>query len=126
MRGRMRAGAEQTVDLTIGDLKEDAVAAEQGPGALEHRQSRLGVRLEDLDTTIRGRLDIPERITGAVVAEVQPGSPAAQAGLRPGDVIHEVNGRPAVSADDVAKGVEGDDRGHCAARGRRSDHDHRL
>ena len=35
------------------------------------------------------------------VTSVQPGGPAASAGLRAGDVIIEVNGEPAVSTDQI-------------------------
>jgi S1-C subfamily serine protease len=35
-----------------------------------------------------------------------PNSPAAQAGLRAGDVIHKINGEPVKSAEDIQKAVE--------------------
>jgi serine protease Do/serine protease DegQ len=38
---------------------------------------------------------------GATIAEVQPGSPAAQAGLREGDVVNALNGRPVRSAAEL-------------------------
>jgi S1-C subfamily serine protease len=38
---------------------------------------------------------------GAVVAEVEPGTPAARAGLERGDVIVQVNGEPIRDAGDV-------------------------
>jgi Do/DeqQ family serine protease len=38
---------------------------------------------------------------GAAIAEVQPGSPAAQAGLRKGDVVNALNGRPVRSAAEL-------------------------
>ncbi|MBA3685681.1 MAG: DegQ family serine endoprotease [Planctomycetes bacterium] len=101
-----RDGAEQKVDLVIGDLKDDGDDADPQAVQPERRQSRLGLRLEDLDATVRGRLDIPQRIAGAIIAEVQPDSPAAKAGLRPGDVVHEVNGRPVVTADEVTASVK--------------------
>jgi len=47
-------------------------------------------------------LGIPPSTRGAVVAEVQPDSPAAKAGLQPGDVIVEVNRKPVASADAAA------------------------
>jgi serine protease Do/serine protease DegQ len=38
---------------------------------------------------------------GATIAEVQPNSPAAQAGLRKGDVVNALNGRPVRSAAEL-------------------------
>jgi S1-C subfamily serine protease len=38
---------------------------------------------------------------GAMVVNVSPGSPAAAAGLEPGDVITQINGRPVQTAADL-------------------------
>jgi len=46
----------------------------------------LGVRIQPLDTAAARRLNLPDN-RGALVTDVQPGSPAEHAGLRPGDVI---------------------------------------
>lgn len=43
---------------------------------------------------------------GILIAKVMPNSPAAQAGLRAGDVIHKVNGQPVKNAEDIQKAVE--------------------
>jgi Do/DeqQ family serine protease len=43
---------------------------------------------------------------GILIAKVMPNSPAAQAGLRAGDVIHKINGEPVKSAEDIQKAVE--------------------
>ena len=56
----------------------------------EVKRGRLGISMQDLV----GR-------EGAVVAEVQPGSPAAQAGLRKGDVVTALNGRPVRGAAEL-------------------------
>jgi serine protease Do/serine protease DegQ len=56
----------------------------------EVRRGRLGIGMQDLTGG-----------EGAVVAEVQPGSPAAQSGLRKGDVVTAFNGRPVRSAAEL-------------------------
>jgi serine protease Do len=43
--------------------------------------------------------------TGAVVSSVLPGSAAAKAGMEPGDVVVEYNGRPVPNRDDLVKMV---------------------
>jgi S1-C subfamily serine protease len=45
--------------------------------------------------------------SGVLIAKVEPGSPAAKAGLRAGDIIHKVNGQPVNKAEDIQKAVEG-------------------
>jgi S1-C subfamily serine protease len=44
---------------------------------------------------------------GAVVADVSPGSPAAAAGLEPGDVITQIDNQPVASPADVQSAVAG-------------------
>lgn len=45
--------------------------------------------------------------SGVLIAKVIPGSPAAKAGLRTGDVIHKINGQPVNKAEDIQRTVEG-------------------
>jgi Do/DeqQ family serine protease len=47
-----------------------------------------------------------EEDKGILIAKVMPNSPAAQAGLRAGDVIHKVNGQAVKNAEDIQKAVE--------------------
>jgi Do/DeqQ family serine protease len=56
----------------------------------EVRRGRLGIQMQDL----------PGR-EGAVLAQVQPASPAERAGLRTGDIVVAVNGRPVRSAAEL-------------------------
>jgi serine protease Do len=60
----------------------------------------------DLDPQTRRQMNIPETIKGAVITEVQPDSPAAEAGLKAGDVIQEINRRPVKTAEEAVKLTE--------------------
>jgi serine protease Do len=44
--------------------------------------------------------------TGVVVTRVEPGSPAAGAGIQTGDIIREVDRKPVKDVDELAKRVE--------------------
>ncbi|PTT91743.1 peptidase [Pelomonas sp. HMWF004] len=56
------------------------------------RHARLGVGIQDVNQTLAEAFKL-ERPAGALVSEVEPGSAAARAGLKSGDVVLAVNGR---------------------------------
>jgi Do/DeqQ family serine protease len=59
----------------------------------EVRRGRLGITMTDLTPALAKKLKVSAR-TGVAITAVQPGSPAANAGLRERDVILALNGRP--------------------------------
>ena len=59
----------------------------------EVRRGRLGIEMAELTPEISKKLGV-NTLDGAVIAVVQPGSPADKAGLREGDVVTALNGRP--------------------------------
>jgi serine protease Do len=65
---------------------------------------RLGVQVQNVDQSLADsfKLDSP---AGALVAKVEPGSAAADAGLKPGDVIVEYNGAPVKDASQLSMRV---------------------
>jgi len=56
--------------------------------------------VQDLTPQIREQLGLPANVTGAVISEIDPNSPAAQQGLQPGDVIEDINRQPVRSVAD--------------------------
>jgi len=65
----------------------------------------LGVSIRDAkDFEARDTLNLPDN-DGAIVIEVQPGTPAEQAGIKPYDVIRKVNGEPTKSAAEVMRKI---------------------
>ena len=66
----------------------------------EVRRGRLGIEMVDLTSEIAKKLGV-STLEGVAVSAVQPGSPAAQAGLRERDIILAMNGRTLVSAAEL-------------------------
>ncbi len=62
-----------------------------------------GLTLAEPNPELRRRYDIPKGVNGAVVIEVERGSAAARAGLRPGDVIVEFNRGPVSTVRDFSE-----------------------
>jgi Do/DeqQ family serine protease len=64
----------------------------------EVRRGELGIVMQDLNPQLSQAFGL-KRPGGAVVAQVLPGTEAEKAGLKPGDIIVELNGKPVKSAD---------------------------
>jgi serine protease Do len=97
----LRDGREQTLDVAVGEMPERGPATAAPPGAPE----RPGLSVTDVTPEVAKKLGLPPGLAGALVTEVIPGGPAAEAGLRPGDVIQEVNRKPVRSAQEFARAV---------------------
>jgi serine protease Do len=96
-------GQSKDIALNVAQLPNDQTANnEQGGG---QHQEQLGLALAPLSPDMRGQLDVPDGTRGAVVRGVQPGSPAEQAGLQPGDVIVGVGTHPVTSPSDAAREI---------------------
>ena len=57
------------------------------------RRGDIGVRAQTITPVLAAGLGLA-RDYGVVLADVLPGSPALRAGLRPGDLVHSVDGKP--------------------------------
>ena len=66
----------------------------------EVRRGRLGIAMEDLTAAAAKKAGV-STLEGALIASVQPGSPAEKIGLRQNDVIVALNGRPVRSAAEL-------------------------
>ena len=75
------------------------------PQPVPGRPASAGVSVEDVTPDVARKRGLPAGLQGVVVIEVLPGGPAAEAGVRPGDVIQEVNRRPVRSAREFARAV---------------------
>ena len=102
--GVIRDGKPVTLNLTVGEYhgKSEVAGNESDDGP---QSGKLGLAVSDLTPAVRQQADVPEHVHGVVVENVRPASPADEAGIQPGDVILEVNRKPAESASQFAEAV---------------------
>jgi serine protease Do len=110
----LRDGKEKEFRVTLAELPDDLAGGPDGKSSDDPADSGVdaldGVEVTDLDNRSRRQFEIPQRVRGALVTKVDPDSNAAEAGLRPGHVIVEINRQPVRSADDavdLTKNVKG-------------------
>lgn len=106
----LRDGEEETFTLTTGELEapddteEVTEPEEEAPRAPEGDQF-LGMLLKPLDQSDREQLEIPEEIEGVLIETLSRRSEAAARGIRPGDVIVQVNLGDVGTVRDVEEAV---------------------
>ncbi|MFY9971009.1 MAG: PDZ domain-containing protein, partial [Roseiarcus sp.] len=80
----------QTVDVVVDALEHGGVV----------KRGYLGVAIQSVSQDIADSIGL-KTAAGAIVDQVTPGAPAAEAGLQPGDVITKVGGQPIKDAADL-------------------------
>jgi serine protease Do len=95
---------EQPTDFGSARAPAPRVPREQAPetAALD----KLGLELSDLTPELRDDLGFRKNVKGVAVTSVDPGSPAAEAGLRKGMVISKVDRQPVASAAAARRALE--------------------
>lgn len=109
-----RDGKEMRLPVTIGELKDDEEQAEapQKPSGKEKQSpgqrsiAPLGVAVAGITPDLRERFNLSEEAKGVVVTDVTARGPAAEKGIRAGDVIVEISQEPVSTPKDVADRVE--------------------
>jgi serine protease Do len=106
----VRDGKPMTLRVTIARLSEPDTR-----GARQSKTSKdaLGLSLQPLTPAEAREHGLGDR-TGVLVRGVQDGSPAANAGLQPGDVITEINRAPVRNIDDVKQAMDKQGKGKPA------------
>ena len=67
-------------------------------------RGRLGVTIQEVNQALAGSFGLP-KAGGALVSSVEDGSPAAKAGIKPGDVVLKVDGTEIGSSLDLSSRV---------------------
>jgi serine protease Do len=96
----LRNGEAKSLDLKLGEMPAERQAkADVAPSAATNGVPHLGLQLAPA-SDVAGSGD-----KGVVVMGVEPNGPAAERGLRTGDVILEVSGKQVASPADVSKAL---------------------
>ena len=109
----LRDVQEKTAQIELGELPgSDRVASRGEPSRQSGPSVLTGLSIADIDARLRQRYNLPRDLSGAVITGVAPASPAAQAGLREGDVIREIARQDVESATEaiaVSRKLKADD-----------------
>lgn len=99
----LRDGQAKNLQVKVGQLPSQPPRAAAPQPEPSDTETLKGVGVTDLDARTRRQFGIPPHIQGALVVEVDPSSASAKAGLKPGDVILEINRQRVHSAQDAVR-----------------------
>ena len=107
----VRDREEKTINVRVGELDLDAEQqALNGPrggrnndNPQQEASSGFGMSLSNITPDVARRLRLDDDVRGAVVVDVDPGSPAARAGIMQGDVITRVGRAQVNSVADASR-----------------------
>ncbi len=105
-----RENKEKSLEITIAERPEPKKAITKKAKSNSKGQETpydLGFKMTAIDSTILKEWQLSQELTGLpVVTEVVSGSPAAYAGLRPGDVIFDINRKRVRSTAEALKALQ--------------------
>jgi len=102
--GLYRAGKPQEVKVTLTSRPADldrVAGVTPNRGQKDETNKKIGLTIQNIDPRTAEANGLPTR--GAVITDVQPGSPASEAQLFPGMVVIEAGGKKIASAEDLSR-----------------------
>jgi serine protease Do len=119
----LRKGQKRSFRVAIGRLAEEDDPVKPGRDAPKSRnkgkskepekqgtkpsgQPLFGLGLAPLTDDLRTKRGLDKNAKGLLVLEVDPASPAAEKGIKPGDVIVEVAQEAVTTLEDINKGID--------------------
>ncbi len=102
-----RAGKAQNITVTLAERGANGLAlgapSPAGPAPAKAPDVLDGVTVADVNPEFRKRFNIGDDVKGALVTQVNPDSACADADVRAGDVIVDIDGKKIASADEAVK-----------------------
>jgi serine protease Do len=98
----LRDGKSGKSQVTLGELPANPYAAADPQ---VQKEDKIGVNLQSLTPEMSSYLGLGRDAKGAVVTDVESDSRGAKAGLRPEDVIVEIDRKPVTSAEEAAQAL---------------------
>ena len=106
----VREKKERTVNVTAVELDLDEESGRNPRertterSSVEPEQNKgFGMTIENIPPEMARQLRLPDNVRGAVITDLDQGSPAARQGLRLGDIIYRVASTPVSSAVDAQR-----------------------
>jgi serine protease Do len=97
----LREGTQQTVEATVAGQPADMFAKTPGEGGAETPTTRkYGLTVDTMNDRYAQQLGYKAGAHGVIITKIEPTSDASEAGLLPGMVIDQVNGKDVGSVDD--------------------------
>jgi serine protease Do len=96
-----RDGRKKTFQVKVGELKEEKEAP-----VTSEKEPQVGMTVEEITPEIARNFNLSET-SGLVVVRVERNSPASEAGIRPGDIILEVDQKPIKELDQFNRKMQG-------------------
>lgn len=97
----VRDGKSKDIKVTIGTMPEEGTETPSTP-----KESAWGMTVQNLTSELAQRFGWDENERGVVISEIQPGGPASEAKLRPGDLVKEVNRQKIQNIRDYNQAVQ--------------------
>jgi serine protease Do len=97
----LRNGKTETVTLTVGTMP----AEEQEIVSPQQEETDWGMAVQELTPQLAEQLGLEPGTTGVVISDIESASPASDAGLRPGDLIKEVDRKEIKNLDDYRQAL---------------------
>ncbi len=107
-----RDGKEVTVQAMLAEKPDDTQQAAATPGTPADKALQptdiagLGLKVAPMSQDLKDKYQLNADQKGVVITDVSPSGPAAERGLKPGDVVVEVQQGEVGSVDDVQKRID--------------------
>jgi serine protease Do len=99
----LREGKSRTATVKLGLRPSNIAAGDDGARQKEDEGVLNGVHVDNISPELRAQLQLPARIKGVIITQIDPDSPSAKQGLREGDIVLELNRKPVANADEAVR-----------------------